>query len=64
MPAIRSIFDPSPPIDRRIEKVIQYDARSEELLRQEITEYVVTNSIEGSFMKLLDRIDEGMGGSA
>ena len=64
MPAIRSVFDPARPIDRRIEKVIQYDTRSEELLRREITEYVVTSSIEASFMRLLDRIDEGMGGTA
>ncbi|MGA2226198.1 MAG: BREX system P-loop protein BrxC, partial [Syntrophobacteraceae bacterium] len=59
---IRELFDPSKKIDRRIEKVIKYDSTDPEYLRQEITEYVATESIESSFERLLDLLDEGMGG--
>jgi len=57
---IRSLFDPSRQIDRRIEKVIQFDNVDPELLKREIGEYVVTESMTRSFDKLLDAIDEGM----
>jgi len=57
---IRTLFDPSRPIDRRIEKVIQYDARDPQLLKQEIAEYQVTEAMTRSFEKLLDAIDLGM----
>ena len=46
MEKLRELFDPSKPIDRRIEKVITYDTTDVDLLRQEIQEYVVTDSIE------------------
>lgn len=59
---IRDLFDPSKNIDRRIEKVITYDAANDDRIRQEITEYVATESIEASFERLLDLFDEGMGG--
>ena len=58
---IRSLFDPSRQIDRRIEKVIQYDTVDSELLKREIAEYQVTHSMAWSFDKLLDAIDLGMG---
>jgi hypothetical protein len=57
---IKSLFDPSRQIDRRIEKVIQYDANEPELLKREIGEYIVTPSMARSFDKLLDGIDLGM----
>jgi len=63
MKKLRELFDPSKPIDRRIEKVITYDTTDIELLRQEIKEYVVTDSIEQSIERLLDLLDEGMGGN-
>ncbi len=59
---IRELFDPSKNIDRRIEKVITFDSTEPERLRQEITEYVATESIETSLERLLDMLDEGMGG--
>ena len=62
MKAIRELFDPSKPIDRRIEKVITYEATNEELLKQEVQEYVATESIEGHFDRMLDRLEEGMAG--
>ena len=64
MPAVKSVFDPGRQIARRIEKVITYDTTNEELLRQEVTEYVATDSIEEHFSQLLDRFDEGMSGGS
>lgn len=59
---IRDLFDKSKNIDRRIEKVITYGAADVNSLRQEITEYIVTDSIERNFEKLLDLLDTGMEG--
>ena len=57
---IRSLFDPSKDIYRNIEKVITYSVSQEERLRAEISEYVVTESIEEQFRKLLDRMQLAM----
>ena len=62
MPKIRSLFDKSKPIDRRIERVIQYRSSDQELLKREIGEYVATRSIEDSFYKLLSQLEEGLSG--
>ena len=58
--SIRELFDPSKDIYRNIEKVITYGAAQEERLRAEISEYVVTDSIEEQFRKLLDRMQLAM----
>jgi hypothetical protein len=60
MTKIRDIFDPAKRIDRRIEKVITIEMTDEDLLKQEIQEYVVTDSISANFERLLDAVDEGM----
>ncbi len=57
---IRSLFDPSKDIYRTIEKVISYGASSDARLKAEISEYVVTESIEEQFRKLLDRMQLAM----
>lgn len=57
---IRSLFDPSKDIYRTIEKVITYGASQEDRLKSEISEYVVTESIEEQFRKLLDRMQLAM----
>jgi hypothetical protein len=57
---IRSLFDPSKNIYRTIEKVITYGASQESRLKAEISEYVVTESIEEQFRKLLDRMQLAM----
>lgn len=62
MKTIRELFDTSKPIDRRIEKVITYDATNEDLLKQEVQEYVATDSIERHFDRMLDHLEEGMDG--
>ncbi len=58
--AIRSLFDPSKDIHRNIEKVITYGVSQESRLKAEISEYVVTESIEEQFRKLLDRMQLAM----
>src|SRR3972149_1888953 len=63
MAKIRSLFDRSRPIDRRIERVIQYRSSDQELLKGEISEYVATRSIEDSFYKLLSQLEEGLSGN-
>ncbi len=60
MNTIRSLFDATKKIDRRIEKVIQYGTSNEELLKEEISEYVATERLEESYYKVLDQIDIGM----
>ncbi|TCU21806.1 hypothetical protein EV130_110150 [Rhizobium azibense] len=57
---IRALFDPSKDIQRTIEKVISYGASQESRLKAEISEYVVTESIEEQFRKLLDRMQLAM----
>ena len=57
---IRSLFDPSKDIYRTIEKVITYGTEQEARLKAEISEYVVTESIEEQFRKLLDRMQLAM----
>ncbi|SEA76135.1 BREX system P-loop protein BrxC [Variovorax sp. YR216] len=60
MTTIRSLFDPSKDIYRTIEKVITYGVSQDERLKAEISEYVVTDSIEEQFHKLLDRMQLAM----
>jgi hypothetical protein len=60
MSRIQSVFAKSDQLDRRIEKVIQYDMRSDEQLRQEVSEYIITDNIRHNFEKLLDLIDRGI----
>ena len=64
MSTIRNLFETSRSLDRRIEKVISFDNAANDQLKREITEYVVTESIETSFERLLNRFDEGMGGGS
>ena len=56
MPQIRSLFDPSRTLSRPIEKVITYQNRSEQQIRTEISEYVVTAHIEQCFEDLLEKM--------
>jgi hypothetical protein len=57
---IRDLFDPGKDLYRTIEKVITYGASQERRLKAEISEYVVTASIEEQFRKLLDRMQLAM----
>jgi len=62
MTHIRDLFESSRKLDRRIEKVITFEATEGDQLKREITEYVVTGNIEASFERLLDQIDTGISG--
>lgn len=57
---IRNLFDPAKDIYRTIEKVISYGASQESRLKAEISEYVVTESIEEQMRKLLDSMQLAM----
>jgi len=57
---IREVFDPAREIDRRIEKVIQYDAADAAMLKREVGEYVVTDNMVRTLDRLLDAVDTGM----
>ncbi|KWT98892.1 MULTISPECIES: BREX system P-loop protein BrxC [unclassified Variovorax] len=60
MTTIRSLFDPSKDIYRTIEKVITYGVSQDERLKSEVSEYIVTESIDEQFNKLLDRMQLAM----
>jgi hypothetical protein len=60
MDKIKHLFDPQKDIHRTIEKVITYNASQETRLKAEISEYVVTRSIEEQFDNLLTRMQAGM----
>jgi hypothetical protein len=64
MNTIRELFESSRSLDRRIEKVISFDSTENDQLKREVSEYVVTDSIARNFDRLLNRLDEGMGGGA
>ena len=53
---IRSLF--ANDIHRRIEEVIKVDQTDEEIIRDEINEYVVTNAIRSHFTGILDAYQE------
>lgn len=57
---IRQLFDEKRDIYRTIEKVITYGASHEERLKAEISEYVVTDSIEEQFERLLSKMQGAM----
>ncbi len=59
---IKSLFDPAKDIYRTIEKVITYSASQESRLKTEVSEYIVTDSIEEQFEKRIHgpRKEDGM----
>jgi hypothetical protein len=58
--SIRSLFSARRPIDRPIEKVIDYYATDEKRLLAEIEEYEVTDNVERCFRKFLDTFGDGV----
>lgn len=59
---IRSLFDSNRALNRSIEKVITYQRRTENQLRTEISEYVVTSNIEENFEHLLKLMQTALQG--
>lgn len=60
--SIRELFSTQRPIDRKIEKVIDYYAQEEDRLLQEVNEYEITDNIESCFRKFIDVFSEGISG--
>lgn len=60
MTTIRSLFSVRRPLDRPIEKVIDYYASDEKRLAAEIEEYEVTENVETCFRKFLEVYDAGV----
>ncbi len=60
MERIRDLFSTTRPLDRRIEKVIDYAATEESRLLREISEYEVTAAVEKGMERFLDAFDEGV----
>lgn len=56
MATIKTLF--AQQIDRTIEEVIKVDQNDEQIVRQELREYVTTDAIQKSFVTLLDRYAE------
>lgn len=59
---IKDLFSPRRPIDRTIEKVIDYYVQEEDRLAHEISEYEITENIESCFRKFLETFAEGVSG--
>ena len=55
MTQIRNLFDPQRGLQRSIEKVISYQASQEDRLKAEISEYIVTESIDQQLEILLEK---------
>ncbi|MCK5744963.1 MAG: BREX system P-loop protein BrxC, partial [Oricola sp.] len=60
MTKIRSLFDPNKGLQRSIEKVISYQASQEDRLKSEISEYIVTDSIDAQLERLLENIQAAL----
>jgi len=60
MSTIRELFSTRRPIDRRIEKVIDYYADDEDRLASEIEEYEATENVEACFRKFLETYQAGV----
>ena len=60
MKTIRELFSEQRPIDRPIEKVIDYTVDAPDRLGREIDEYVVTERIEESFRRFIEVYEAGV----
>lgn len=62
MKIIRELFDQKRPIDRQIVAVINYAADDENLIRQEIAEYEITDSLAHHYERFMNNLDAGFRG--
>lgn len=62
MSTIRDLFDQTRPIDRQIVAVINYAADTEKFLRQEISEYEVTEGLARHYERFMISLDAGFKG--
>jgi hypothetical protein len=59
---IRELFDQKRPIDRQIVAVVNYAADDEKLIRQEIAEYEITDSLAHHYERFMNNLDAGFKG--
>jgi hypothetical protein len=59
---IRELFDSTRPIDRHIVSVINYAADSEDLLKQEVSEYEVTDKLAHHYERFMTNLSDGFQG--
>lgn len=64
MTQIKSLFGKDKDIYRGIEKVVTFGNTTEENLKHEVSEYVVTDKIKDNFEKILDALYNGMNDSS
>lgn len=57
MNSIKELFDSSKDINRRIESVVTFADNSEENLKNEINEYVVTDKLHNNYEKVIEELE-------
>ena len=57
MNTIRESFDTSKDLNKRIESVVTFADNSEENLKNEINEYVVTEKLHNNYEKVIDELE-------
>lgn len=57
MNTIKELFDSSKDINRRIESVVTFADNSEENLKNEINEYVVTDKLHDNYEKVIEELE-------
>ena len=60
MKTIRDLFDPQKGLDRQINKVISFKENDEAKLKSEVSEYIVTDSINRQLEELLMKMDRAI----
>lgn len=61
---IKELFDSSKDINRRIESVVTFADNSEENLKNEINEYVVTNKLHDNYEKVIEELESAFRNSS
>ena len=62
MATIKSLFDDNLTFDRRVEKVITFSNRQENVLRNEARDYVLTDNLTSEYERLLNYFDDAQSG--
>jgi len=62
MPTIKSLFDENLTFERRVEKVITFSNRREDVLKNEARDYVLTDNLTSEYERLLNFFDDAQSG--
>lgn len=63
MPTIKSLFDENLTFERRVEKVITFSNRREDVLKNEARDYVLTDNLTSEYERLLNFFDDAQSGN-